>query len=293
MTFRRGPCGAQIIPECEGHAFLGKHDNREDRSACRNARSQTDIMLDDVSATQMAHEGPSGPTAVWQGGADEAARSRSTKEELPGTRPKPKPQHRQKRRKEEVDEVMQILLGELHLERLNESDDENDQGMTAHITVHKWVNGQEACAINEQGGSGGREELEVMIDSGAAETVMPLNWLPRHPAVESKGSQEGVYYRAATGEPVFNEGERALGMCTSEGQYKRMIFQAAATNKLSGSGPRICANKNIAVSDDDGCSILNKDIGHAETGRWRVSIGCGSGTTERISGASNTTEREP
>ena len=66
---------------------------------------------------------------------------------------------------------------------------------------------------------------DLVIDSGAAETVIPLSWLGSHPIEESPDSRAGAYYTAANGERIDNEGQRILTLATSEGVVRKMTFQ--------------------------------------------------------------------
>ena len=99
----------------------------------------------------------------------------------------------------------------------------------------------------------------LVIDSGAAETVIPSDWFANHKVEESAGSRSGVYYTTADGTPVHNEGEKTLTMCTPDGQHLRqMTFQVAAVNKALGSVSKIVNNGNRVVFDMDGSYIENK-----------------------------------
>lgn len=99
----------------------------------------------------------------------------------------------------------------------------------------------------------------LVIDSGAAETVIPNNWFTNHKVEESAGSRSGVYYTTADGTPVHNEGEKTLTMCTPDGNHMRqMTFQVAAVNKALGSVSKIVNNGNRVVFDVDGSYIENK-----------------------------------
>ena len=75
-----------------------------------------------------------------------------------------------------------------------------------------------------------------MIDSGAAETVMPATWLINHRVVETESSKNKEYYTTANGGKVYNEGERHLLVSSFEGDKQRkMTFQVAKVNKALGS----------------------------------------------------------
>ena len=99
----------------------------------------------------------------------------------------------------------------------------------------------------------------LVIDSGAAETVMPSDWFPNHEVKESAGSKSGVYYTTADGTPVHNEGEKTLTMCTADGNHmRRMTFQVAAVNKALGSVSKMVENGNKVVFARDGSYIENE-----------------------------------
>ena len=92
----------------------------------------------------------------------------------------------------------------------------------------------------------------LVIDSGAAETVMPSDWFPDHATQESPGSKDGVFYTTADGTPIYNEGEKTLTMATLDGdQMRRMTFQLAKVNKALGSVSKIVSNGNRVVFDTD------------------------------------------
>jgi hypothetical protein len=98
----------------------------------------------------------------------------------------------------------------------------------------------------------------LVIDSGAAETVMPENWFPLHDIQESEGSKNGMFYTTADGTPVYNEGEKTLTLSTPDGgQARKMTFQVAKVNKALGSVSKIVANENRVIFDPHGSYIEN------------------------------------
>ena len=50
----------------------------------------------------------------------------------------------------------------------------------------------------------------LVVDSGAGETVMPVDWLTSHPLTESDGSRANDFYTTADGSKVYNEGKRKI-----------------------------------------------------------------------------------
>ena len=107
----------------------------------------------------------------------------------------------------------------------------------------------------------------LIVDSGAAETVMPSEWFPQHEVLESQGSSEGRFYTTADGTPVYNEGEKQLRICSLDGQQERgMTFQIAAVNKALGSASKLVKNGNRIVMDMDDSG---RDIAYIENKRTK------------------------
>ena len=102
---------------------------------------------------------------------------------------------------------------------------------------------------------------DLVIDSGAAETVIPLSWLASHPTQESPDSRAGAYYTAANGERIENEGQKILTLATSEGVIRKMTFQVCKSSKALGSVSKICKAGHRVVFDGDGSYIEDKTSG--------------------------------
>ena len=85
----------------------------------------------------------------------------------------------------------------------------------------------------------------LVVDSGAGETVMPVDWLTSHPLTECDGSRANDFYTTADGSKVYNEGQRKLDVCTLDGQQRRsMTFQVARAKKALGSVSQMVKNWN-------------------------------------------------
>ena len=90
------------------------------------------------------------------------------------------------------------------------------------------------------------------VDSGAGETVVPVDWLTSHPLTESDGSRANDFYTTADGSKVYNEGRRKLDGCTLDGQQRRsMTFQGARVKKALGSVNQMVKNGKKLVFDQD------------------------------------------
>lgn len=81
----------------------------------------------------------------------------------------------------------------------------------------------------------------LVIDSGAAETVMPTDWCSQYPTTTSAGQRNGDWYTAAYGEPIWNEGEKTVLLSSLDSsQWRTMTFQLATVNKALGSVSQNC-----------------------------------------------------
>ena len=67
------------------------------------------------------------------------------------------------------------------------------------------------------------DQMELTIDSGAGENVMPGYMAPHTPVTESKES--GVMYTAANGDMMPNRGCKRVKVTTQEGQLRTMNMQ--------------------------------------------------------------------
>ena len=105
------------------------------------------------------------------------------------------------------------------------------------------------------------QKIELAVDSGAAETVMPHNLVLDHEIVETQASRSGLCYASATDEPIPNLGELRLPLMTSEGTCRGMRFQAAPVSRPLGSVERICQPGHRVTFDEDGSFIENKMTG--------------------------------
>ena len=98
----------------------------------------------------------------------------------------------------------------------------------------------------------------LIIDSGAAETVMPRDWFRSHPLMATEASRNGEFFITADGTEIENEGARRLTLCTPDWQNVRnMEFQVTDVNKALGSVSKMVRNGNRVVFDAMGSYIEN------------------------------------
>ena len=103
----------------------------------------------------------------------------------------------------------------------------------------------------------------IIIDSGAAESVLPRDWCPQAALVG--GPMKGKKYSAANGSDIKNEGQRVVSMVTKQGQWRNMTFQVcnvtrplASVSKIVEAGHSVVSNP---VEDPRGSYIQNLQSG--------------------------------
>ena len=86
--------------------------------------------------------------------------------------------------------------------------------------------------ISALGSFQGWQEIEVTVDSGACDTVMPLSLCSEITLRESAQQRSGLEYEVANGQSIPNEGERrCLMMTRGANGPKRITFQVAEVHK--------------------------------------------------------------
>ena len=78
----------------------------------------------------------------------------------------------------------------------------------------------------------GWSELEVTIDSGACDTVMPISACNEITVQQSEQQKNKLKYEVANGQTIANEGERkCLLMTVGADRPRRITFQVADVHK--------------------------------------------------------------
>ena len=108
---------------------------------------------------------------------------------------------------------------------------------------------------------GNWELLEVAVDSGATESVMPDQLLTSIPTAPSAASRRGVEYEVANGQRVPNEGEKRFNAITEDGVDKKVVMQVCDVNQGLLSVSKMTAAGNCVVFDEDGSYIKDKNSG--------------------------------
>ena len=105
------------------------------------------------------------------------------------------------------------------------------------------------------------EEIELAVDSGAAESVCPNDLAEHVPTVEGAASKRGVMYEVASGHQIPNEGEKRFKAVTEDGVEKRMVLQVTDVNQGLLSVSKATSAGNRVVFDEAGSYIENKTSG--------------------------------
>ena len=78
----------------------------------------------------------------------------------------------------------------------------------------------------------GWTEVEVTVDSGACDTVMPTKLCPHISVIATEDSKRGMEYEVANGETLPNHGERHCLLMTEDSENpKKIVFQCADIHK--------------------------------------------------------------
>ena len=73
--------------------------------------------------------------------------------------------------------------------------------------------------------------VELLVDSGAAESVIPPMELPDHPVIQNAASLSGEEYLTADGKTIPNKGEQKVSFRTQEGHRCALTFQVTDVTK--------------------------------------------------------------
>ena len=103
------------------------------------------------------------------------------------------------------------------------------------------------------------DQMEITIDSGAGENVMPEYMAPSTPVQESK--EAGVLYTAANGDTMPNRGCKRVKITTKEGQLRTMNMQVTDVNRVLMSVAKICDAGHTVTFTTEGGVIRNNKSG--------------------------------
>ena len=106
---------------------------------------------------------------------------------------------------------------------------------------------------------------QIIIDSGASTSVLPLSWCAHVQTRETEASRRGEHYTAANGGKIYNKGEKVVTMMSREGHLRNMKFTSCDVERALGSVSAICRQENTVVFNapdhPDGSYIYNNHSG--------------------------------
>ena len=109
--------------------------------------------------------------------------------------------------------------------------------------------------INMIEDTGGWEEIDMAIDSGATETVVGEGMLESIETVEGEAYRKGVQYEVASGTLIPNLGEKRFVAMGEGGQMRKMKAQVCEVNKALLSVKRVVQAGNRVVFDSGGSYV--------------------------------------
>ena len=101
--------------------------------------------------------------------------------------------------------------------------------------------------------------MDLTIDSGAGENVMPGHLAPNTPVTES--TESGTMYTAANGDMMPNRGCKRVKVRTQEGQLRTMNMQVTDVNRALLSVAKICDTGHTVTFTSEGGTIRNTKSG--------------------------------
>ena len=105
------------------------------------------------------------------------------------------------------------------------------------------------------------EYIQVTIDSGASDSVMPEALARKCPMRSSPGSRLGVKYIAAAGKVIYNQGQKHVQVETDGGYLCSLTMQITGVNKALMSVSKICDSGHEVIFTSDGGRMVNKASG--------------------------------
>ena len=100
--------------------------------------------------------------------------------------------------------------------------------------------------------------VEMLVDSGASETVVPPHAVSAVEVSPSEASRRGVMYEVANGSRIPNLGEEKFRASSEEGHVRDLKAQVADTNKALLSVSRLVASGNTVVFSPEGSFIRDE-----------------------------------
>ena len=103
--------------------------------------------------------------------------------------------------------------------------------------------------------------MEITVDSGASENVMPNHLAPGTPVEHSEEQDKGTLYVAANGDLRPNRGKKNVPITTKEGQQRKINMQITDVNRALLSVAKVCDAGHTVTFTSKGGTIHNIETG--------------------------------
>ena len=102
------------------------------------------------------------------------------------------------------------------------------------------------------------KKVTVVVDSGAAENVMPRSMFPEIGITQTERSKNGKGFKGSGGEHINSYGQQIMSVRTSEGFVRKSTWQVADVRTLPVSVSHIIQAGNDLFIGKDEVSIMNR-----------------------------------
>ena len=103
------------------------------------------------------------------------------------------------------------------------------------------------------------EEIDMIVDSGASDTVIGQDMIPSVPITESQ--KKGTQYECANGDRIYNLGQKKFVGVTEENAKRELTAQVTNVNKSLLSVSKVTSGGSRVVFDKSGSYIEDKTTG--------------------------------
>jgi hypothetical protein len=135
---------------------------------------------------------------------------------------------------------------------------DQDQEMTPELELHAV----DAMDLEQKGWN----RFDIVVDSGAAQSVADGNLWPGIARAESEGSKNGAVYLGPGKERIPNRGQKTLTVKTGgSSNVRKMTFQDAAIRKPLAAVSGITEKGNVVLFDKKGSFIAPEDAPEVKT----------------------------
>ena len=137
-------------------------------------------------------------------------------------------------------DIMPLFVNQVGQKPNDDDDDDDSSDEDIESSATKRVKDLESTLAAVSSQEFERLPYPIIVDSGAAESVLPSKRCPQ--AQLMKSEQQGKDYSAANGSTIKNQGCKVVSAATREGQWKHMTFQVAKVTKALASVSEMCAH---------------------------------------------------